>query len=46
MLHNKSNSNSYKNDIWSIGILLLDMLTNISITNLKLCNLHPYNNIE
>ena len=43
MIYNKNNSNSLKNDIWSIGILLLDMLINISKYNLKYCIIHPYN---
>jgi hypothetical protein len=43
MIYSKNNSNSLKNDVWSVGILLLDMLIDISAFGLKNCSIHPYN---
>jgi len=39
----KNKSNSLKSDVWSLGIILLDMLFNFSETKCQKIALHPYN---
>lgn len=43
MILTKSKSNSIKSDIWSIGIILLDMLFDLESIKLSLFEFHPYN---
>ncbi len=43
MLLTKNKSNSLRNDVWSIGIILLDMLFDFCSIEPKHLRFHPYN---
>jgi serine/threonine protein kinase len=43
MILTKNKSNSIKSDVWSIGIILLDMLFDLETTKLNTFEFHPYN---
>ncbi len=43
LLLTKNKSNSLRNDVWAIGIILLDMLFDFRLSHPKYMRFHPYN---